>query len=57
MFFSGSEGLVDKLNQEKSVPAIQAELERISKRADFKIRDIVWQGAGRYVASSFQLRI
>ena len=50
MFFSGTEELVGKLNEEKSAWALQRELERISKRTDFKIRDVVWQGAWRYDA-------
>ena len=58
MFFSGTEELVGKLNEEKSAWALQRELERISKRTDFKIRDVVWQGAWRYdVVIRFEVTI
>ena len=46
-FFSGSEELINLLNESRSKDVIQRELERISKRTDFKIHEVVWQAAWR----------
>ena len=57
LFFNGKEELINKLNEERSVSALQRELERISKRTDFKIRNLVYQAAWRpnlRVAETFQ---
>ena len=47
MFFSGPEDLITLLNESKSKEVIQRELERISKRTDIKIREVMWQAAWR----------
>jgi hypothetical protein len=47
MFFTGAEEMINALNESKNVSAVQRELERITKRTDLKIKDIVWQGYWR----------
>ena len=57
MYFHGSEELINKLNEEKSIEAMQREMERISLRTDMKIRKVVYQQYWRpnlRVAETFQ---